>query len=267
MKKKHSDQNQSFRTLGIFIAIVIFLVMISLAVKMITLLRSSTFDGRHGYIVAVQAGERTTKLITFNPGDKKLTTVVIKGKNTIPGITKLIGIIPDGTVRLRREEDLQENVGKQLFSILIGSHTQQTSLTPIDVLYMLLSVQAVPSANIQHERYNISPTLHGEIVPFLFQDSYIAADNKTIEIVNATGSPGVASRLELVLTNIGANIIAVTTAPKIEQASTIRYFGEKTYTVDRINRILHYREESMSIKSLSDIMIIIGKDVLSQNTF
>jgi hypothetical protein len=107
------------------------------------------------------------------------------------------------------------------------------------------------------------PLLRKLLIEF-FSDDLVATENMSIQIVNAAGTSGIAQRLERVLLLKGANVVAVTTAVKKEQRSKIKYFGQESYTLGKVSKLLGYQLEELPKETIANIVIVIGED--SKNT-
>jgi hypothetical protein len=93
-----------------------------------------------------------------------------------------------------------------------------------------------------------------------FTDETIVNENKSIQVINGTGVSGFGSKFSRMLTNSGATVISVTTARKEVSKTTITYFGESSYTVEKIEKILKEKAKLLQKKGISDIIITLGKD-------
>ena len=76
------------------------------------------------------------------------------------------------------------------------------------------------------------------IVSTALTDQDISSENITIQVINATNVTGLAQRLGRVLTNLGADVVDVSSAQNNQAKSTIMYFGNDSYTLDWLQKYL-----------------------------
>jgi hypothetical protein len=91
-------------------------------------------------------------------------------------------------------------------------------------------------------------------------DQEIADENISMEVINATNITGFGQRLSRVLTNMGANIVDVSTAQNTQKRTTIEYFGDKSYTVSRLEKLLGVTATEITTQPIANIVITIGTD-------
>src|SRR5258708_40377226 len=96
----------------------------------------------------------------------------------------------------------------------------------------------------------------------MFIDQTFYQENVSMSVVNATDSSGVGSRLAKFLTNMGGNVVSVTSGDTIQTESSIQYFGKQTYTLKQLQHILHFPLVRMQKPSISDIIVTIGENDL-----
>jgi polyisoprenyl-teichoic acid--peptidoglycan teichoic acid transferase len=109
------------------------------------------------------------------------------------------------------------------------------------------------------------PLTESEIESLLsntFHDNALISENITIEIVNGTGIPGLAGKMEKVVSRMGGNVIAVSNAQSDESTSQIHYYEDEEgkYARERFGKLFSFPLVQTNQKALSDIIIIIGKD-------
>lgn len=100
----------------------------------------------------------------------------------------------------------------------------------------------------------------------LFSSPIILAEKKTIEIVNGTDVPGLATTVARILGNAGGQVLFVKTAQeKIEKSSIIAHLGG-SFTLRKISKMLNIQvakqKEGEGGQNLTDILILIGEDYL-----
>ncbi len=62
------------------------------------------------------------------------------------------------------------------------------------------------------------------------------------------------------LTNLGGSVVLISTASKEEETTSIAYSGKKTYTVERLEKILGLNAVKKETGAIANIVVVIGKD-------
>jgi hypothetical protein len=240
-----------------FLGLLLLVILSSFIWKFISFLQQSTFDGAHQFTI-VAAGEQT-HIISFNP-DQEAITVVDVLDNSQKNIGQSLEIPIDALVQTD-----ETDINSLLFSSLLH---HVGNLSPIDIMKLLwftttrshdeISNQTLPK-DLQQAQFRVSK---------LFQDKSLYTEGKSITIINATTTSGLGTRLAKLLTNIGANVIMVSTADKQQQKSLISYTDAPSYTGKRLEKILHIPLQTATTNAaISDITILIGKDLEKTEIF
>ncbi len=250
-------QKNSLRTFFLFCAVVGFLIIISLSIKLFTSVKGSIYDPKHNFIVGITSPNVFT-LYSVNPHEKLLytLTIITHGKEFIPG--KEIGIIPDVIVS---SATTHTHLREALPSLFLRSG----KLTWFDItrLYLLSNnleekKQSVQLAELAKNDYSTDEN---------FNDQEILNEQLSVGIVNATGEVGVGARLEKVVESLGATVVSVTTAQRSIKTSAITYTPPLSYSAKRFSTLTHFLLKPASEVGVSDIIIIVGKDALSSHLF
>ncbi|KKQ29054.1 MAG: hypothetical protein US43_C0009G0001, partial [Candidatus Levybacteria bacterium GW2011_GWA1_37_16] len=101
----------------------------------------------------------------------------------------------------------------------------------------------------------------------LASDTSIEKDHQTIRIINGTEVIGLGNRLARLITNMGGDVIIVATSDSLIKKSSILYIDKKTYTVERLQKVLGYEVAKEENNAISDITIVIGEDKLNSLPF
>ena len=104
-------------------------------------------------------------------------------------------------------------------------------------------------------------------VGHLVSDAFIEKDKQTIQIINATNVSGLGNRLAKLVTNMGGDVIIVATGNIPRKKSVISYIDKKTYTVERLEKVLGYEVVKTTEDAISDITIVIGEDKINSTPF
>ncbi|MDE2591119.1 MAG: LytR C-terminal domain-containing protein, partial [Patescibacteria group bacterium] len=227
----------------------------------IVLLQKSEFDGQHQYVLLVKEGS-SAKTIVFDPDTQNINQILLTGKYYIGNIEKDLEIPIDATINA--------NLTKKPFSsFMFGLIFSKNSMLPIaDRIKLWLFAKDLKEADISNSQLQLPVTAdENKTIEKLFTDRTLYQEAKTITIVNSTDLNGLASRFAKLLTNIGANVIMVTSG-NTQQKSSIQYVGATSYTLSRISRIIGVVPKVInSTTAISDITVIIGEDKVNTNKF
>ena len=69
------------------------------------------------------------------------------------------------------------------------------------------------------------------------------------------------------ITNISGNVVLVSTSQNMQGKSVILYKGKKSYTLERLSKLLGFDVMENKSQSLADIAIQIGKDYKNLSIF
>ena len=235
----------------------------SLSLKLLLLLGGSKFDGTNSFSLLVKEREQN-QIINFSPKNSSISILTVSGYNN-QNLGKVFEIPIDGSF------DLQEKVNSKNLSAVLSKNIfnfkTQKNLNFMDFLRLFLFTNTVKQNSINEEMItkDVSAQTLISLTSSLFVDQEILDEKQNIEIINATDIYGLGSRLASLVTNVGGNVILVTTGD-IENNSEIQYINE-TYTVKRLFQILNFKLVKTEKKSIPDVIIVIGKDSISSLKF
>ncbi|MBI2034477.1 MAG: LytR C-terminal domain-containing protein [Candidatus Levybacteria bacterium] len=265
MRSGRPVRTHNLRLLVFFGILVLILVVSSLVLKFISLAGESRFDGEHFFVVSF-LHPKGADIVGFDPKNKKITILHAAGNSVPSNLQQSLAIPIDGKVN--GEIVSAADLSSALFDMLLGYSVIKTNLTILDIGRLAFFAKTVSQSNIIDEPSSlINGVTADSAVSDLFIDSAIQKEKVTVEIVNATGHSGLGQRLERLLSNMGGNIIAVTTSPKIMKTSSMTYFGDKTYTLLRISSIVTMPLVYTEKPQLADITIFIGEDIVNTERF
>lgn len=261
-KKESHESERSMRTLLLFCGIVLLLILGSLAFKFLSILKLSSYDGKHRFTLLVEHSKKDATIVSFDPGTRSVSEVFLTGKKDIHNPGKYLGIPINGKIKDSEKYGESTNVANKLLSYLLTLKNKEQGLTSVDVfrLWLLTSGMQKKDIEVQQLTSDISEDGVDEKLAELFVDEDLANEKISVEIVNATGITGRGSKLERMLANIGIPIVQVTTASRPENHSSIQYADESTYTLEKLTQLLKYKSSQMSEQGLSDIIITVGRD-------
>lgn len=266
-KKKVKTQKNNTKIAIVFFIFVIAIVLTSLIFKVIAVVAQSKFDGNHRFTISV-SNDKNLEVVSFSPNNHSISILRIEEENKDPKtIGQFLKIPIDGFVKgssLKTNKD----VAVLMSNVFFNYNNIKTNLNLIDILRLGLVSKTTPLNNII--TYSLSSSLEekkvDKIVAKLFKDEEIEKENKSVEIINTTQVMGLGGRLARLITNMGGNVIQVSTKNP-EKISYVLYTGRKTYTVKRLNEVLGFKLVQMDKKFIADIRIVLGEDAKTPSSF
>ncbi|HKC14939.1 MAG TPA: LytR C-terminal domain-containing protein [Patescibacteria group bacterium] len=246
-----------------FSFIVVGLIFFSFFLRILLLLGESKFDGVNSF-TAVAKEQNLRQVINFSPKSQSISILNLKDYDN-QNLAKSLEIPIDGgfsSFEPLTAKNLSTQLSKNIFNL-----QNQKELNFLDFLRLFLFTNTVKLSSINEE--TISKKTNNQnllsITSSFFADPAILEEKQNIEIINATETPGLGNRLANLLTNMGGNVILVTTED-LQDKSQVQYV-KKTYTAQRIARVLGFKLSETKKKSIPDVIIIIGSDSLNSLKF
>lgn len=273
--KNQTEQKKgySMKIVVLFLFAVLCVITISLVIKSFFLFRQSKFDFSHRFTIALNTSKSDAVVFSFAPDAKSISKLYVLGSPDTKNLGKTLHIPID--VILISNQPIQlhsENISSQIQELMLQYHSYQSDIPIIDFLKLYLFSKSIPLRSITTDTIKFPQDKNAvdKIVTTLFNDETVSQENSAVEIVNASSVPGLGSRLAKVLSNSGLNIIVVTTSDSPQKKSSITYFIPKNYTVEKLEKFLHYplidksqnitnNETNTADKKVSDIIITIGE--------
>lgn len=256
MKRKRETKSKNISLAIYFALFVIFIFALSFIFKTIDLVGNSRFDGKNRFTVAI-LNNNTADIISVSPKDKTLSRLLVSdvlGKDDLE--TLLIPVdsyIESGTY-------LPENVKSSFTKILLRPGSSSTDLTIIDLVRLAFYSSGVDGENIVEER--VSSNERDKLASISsenFIDPRVFDDKVSIQITNSSTVSGLGRRLADYITNLGGNVILVNSSQD-EEEKTAFFYNEKSYTVEKLSKMLGIPAEKKEDSWISDVIIIVGKD-------
>ena len=262
MKKAAHHESKSLKTFYVYLGVVLLLICASLVIKMLYIFQESKFDPAHNFTLAIVDGKQVREIVAFHPETPSMSLLRIKD-SAIPydNLAKSYGIATDGYI-LTPGVAQDADVTNFLYKALLHMSTWQSNLTILDKIRLFLVSKNVATNNKTSEEISLvnqTPDTNTTIATAL-SDQDLSSENVSIQIVNATNVSGLGQRLGKVLTNMGANVVDVTFDQKIQKKSTIAYYGNESYTVNRMQKFLNITATVLKKQAIADIIITIGND-------
>lgn len=272
MKRKREEKEGSGLKMLIFYGILVFfLVAVSFAIRIFSLVKESKFDGTHRFTILIAEESRVFGLISFEPMTSSLSLLTFSSNSNLSfsNFNSRLGIVPDGYIKKKNNLVLKDSVPSIIQSFLFRPNSISTNINLYDLSRLYLYAKRVPESSMVIEEASVSSDLkefNKTVVPLLV-DNIISSENISIEVINAAGKSGLGGRLERVISNLGGNVISVKTAMTTESFSKIQYTGVETYTLRKLVRLLPMKRELLKKESIAKITIIIGEDKKDTSLF
>lgn len=259
----------STRTLILFCVVVTAVILFSLGIKIFLMVKNSKFEGSGGFIVLVQqADHKKAVFYGFDPTGGTFSQLTVTGSQPLANLNQTLSLPSDGELKKNTIHDAQE-FPFEFSSASLYMQKQAKDISFIDAFRLWLFSKTVRDTMKRSDRLKLPANQEtiDSIVDDVFIDSRLEKDKQTITITNGTTVSGLGGKLERVISRIGGNVISVTTSHSLLKESKIIYFGERTYTVDRLSQILPFPVEGREGNSVSDILIEIGENTKKTELF
>lgn len=266
MKRKKHKKVKTLNFAVAFCIGVVILILMSIALKTIVLIKNSSFDGTNRFNVAA-VGDNQTSIISFSPSNHTITLLNLKGK-PINNLSQHLGIPIDAQIKKNNLIFDKTNIASNVYNVLFHFDNKQTNLTFIDILRLWLFAKDVSPDSIHQRDLSMEDNLTlNTFTSSFFIDSVVANEKTTIEVINATPTYGLANRFATFISNIGADVVLVSTSDEYKDNSQILYSEDLNYTIKKISKILNVKPTKVSKRNISEVTVIIGKDILPSLKF
>lgn len=261
-----TKNGKNLRLAGLFVMIVLGLIVISAFFKFLLIVKNSRFDSSHNFIVSF-VGKNKVEVVSFSPQNRTLSILDFDSKYNHINITKSFGIPIDGTIIS------QDPNSSNISSILLGSVTSLgqplKNLTVLDAFRLFLFCKTIPQNKIFDRQLSseLNDTQKSTVITLSLTDPSIYQENQTIQVINASNIYGLGTKLAMLITNIGGNVVLVSTSDEVIQDSKIVYYGKQSYTVKKISNYLGILPQQSSQRGVADVIITIGKDKAEDPSF
>lgn len=265
MRKKTATpttESKSLKTFFLYASLVLFVILVSLTLKTITIIQNSKFDGQHQFVVAIAQDDKVKQIVAFNPGTSVSLLEIPESTVPLSSAGKNIGIPIEGRITVSDGFPWGGNVTDTMTAAAWRYNGIKTDITLYDIIRFILLSKNLSTTTLREETLTFPQEERevNKIVSSLFTDQTISSENTTIQIINASDTPGMGKRLERMLINMGGNVVAVSTQHKKQTKSQIEYFGKETYTLEKLKRLLQFPVSQLGRETIADIVITIGED-------
>lgn len=258
---KAKEKSNNMKLAGLFVLLVFGLIFLSLVFKIIFLIKDSKFDSSNKFNVAF-IGKETTEVVSFSPNNKSISILELETRVESKDLTKILQVPIDGVIYNSAKSIDKNNLFSSLFKSFIPFGEKKEKMTSIDSFRLFLFSRGV-SSNSTYTREltkGLNENQKSTIVSLSFTDPKIYEESLSIEIINATGIFGLGGRLATFISNVGGNVVLITSDDNLDNRSKIVYSGEETYTIKKLSSILGFPLEKAGKRGIADVIIIIGKE-------
>lgn len=263
-KRRDTSRTNNFKIVFVFCGFVGVLLLFSVIFKSVVIFSKSNFDGTHRFTVAIEQEKEKTTILSFSPQTRSISLLHIISvfNKTKPELKLPIDafVKTQGNNTLNRIES--KTVSSSLLDIARNYHSITTELTMIDLLRLFLFSRTVSQHDIQSGelRLPVDDLAADRLIASLFTDTAIAEEKLSIEVVNGTSISGLGNRLGRYIANMGGNVVAISTADSVQKESKIVYAGNKTYTVEKLGKLLRFPVIAGFKPGISDVVVVVGTD-------
>lgn len=266
MRRRKTEKHNT-RIAVFFILFVFFVILSSFALKAVHIIGQSKFDGSSRFTIIV-SNNKALKIFSFSPNTNSISLLNIDGEAKNLNINRFLAIPIDGFIKADFL-DTNKDVANLMSNTILSFGNVKTDLSMVDVLRLFLASKTVPSKNVASLDLSLGAesVALDKIISSLFNDSRIKRGDHAIEIVNATSVTGLGARLARLITNMGGKVIQISTDSSLRKSSIILYNGKKTYTVEKLGKVLGFESVQRDRQSIGDITIILGEDSRNPESF
>lgn len=260
MKRKKSKSGKNTKFAFIFFALVAGIAVFSLLFKVVLLINQSRFDNQHRFTISVW-DNKNLEVISFSPNSHSISIVKLDGGVKNLNLYRFLEIPIDARIQADFI-NISESVPTLLASLLFKYKNINSDINVIDMAKLSLFAKTVSPDHIYQKRVSVlnDEAVSDKISSSLFSDEKITEENTRVEIVNASGVYGAGGRFARLVNNMGGNVVFVSTALNASRKSLILYSGKRTYTLERLEKLLGFPVEKNSEKFIGDVIIRIGED-------
>jgi len=252
--------------LKIFILLVGALILISLVGKGMTLFLNRSFN-ESSFTLLVKASNGT-RIIYLDREFKSINIFSVPDMQADDNSTlknSLNFMIPiDGIITIKNS-DSEENLfsAGYLLRLMMDRDVRLSGLNNFDLVQIYFFAKSVRYSDIIFTTIKKQVFENGEGSDLRFdsiKNENIINEKKDIEIYNATEIDGFGGKVAQMLKNGGFNVI-LTKSKERSSTSKILFKGDKSKTLERLEKIFSIVAQKENGNSIADITLIIGDDI------
>lgn len=258
-KKRIKKFNKNNLKIGIiFFAVIFLLLAFSFIGKIFSVVKMDRFDENFPFVLSIEEKNGVNQFACIYPKQHQISILDVNKASS----SSYFAIKDDARVFSDSLRIDSLNSSSFFIKLLKNEKNLKTNLTVIDVVRLAILSKAIEAGNVRSQKIDagLEEAQKNKIISSLCLDSDIVSEGLRIEVVNATGVYGVGNRVAQIISNIGGNVVFVSTADNEMEKSVIYYGDDKTYTLKRLSRVLGFTVIKSNTKSISDIKVQVGKD-------
>lgn len=258
-KKRIKKFNRNNLKIGIiFFAVIFLLLAFSIFGKIFSVLEKDRFDDNYPLVLSIEGKNGVSQFACIYSKQHQISIIEINN----PSPDSVFAIKNDAQVFSDTLRIDSLNPSSFFIKLLKNGKNLKTNLTVIDILRLAIVSKTVEAGSVHSQKIDASSedAQKNKIILSSCLDSGIVSEGLRIEVVNSTGVYGVGNRVAQIISNMGGNVVFVSTADKEMEKSIIYYSDDKTYTLKRLSKSLGFSTVKNDTKGISDIKVQVGKD-------
>jgi hypothetical protein len=272
MKKKavQTNHDKSLKTFYLYATAVIVVILVSLVIRGIVLYQQNLFNPSRHFTLAVTQKGSVKEIISFNPQIPAVSLLKITDKQVpYASLAEEYGIPSDGYVELDDSSAVTTDTTALTWYAFLHSATLHTNLTFFDTarLFMLSKNVATNNESTTDIALKNQSTQTNTQIMQALTDPDISSESISIQIINASNISGMGQRLGKILTNMGANVVDVSSSQTVQKETAMAYFGDTSFTLDHLKKLLQVTPKKLTTQPIANIVITIGTDQAKTTTF
>ncbi len=254
MRKKKSGKNTLLAI--IFFILIICAILASVLINVLLVVKSSKFGIGPTFSIFVSNG-RQNEILSFHRDKNSIS--VVKIGDRIGDIYKFAEV-PIEAIYYSDKLNLNQPVSRLTSDIFFGITQTRNNLNTLDGFRSFLMAKTVSPKDIREEEIpkSLTDVQRDEIFASIFQDEKIIQEGITIQIINNTQEQGIGNRFARIVSNIGGNIVLVSTGA--ENIKSGVYSSVTSYTSRRLSEALNFPGIKGKMGGIADITVVIGND-------
>lgn len=261
-KYQHKKQGKYLPAAIVFVCMVIVAVIISLLLRFVNIYQKSFFDGQHQFVLGIDGvNSDSSDILIFSPDRPAVSAIVFNGERNSRAVADTLLVPLDG--ELKKGDVMKQKNIEQFFRANILHFNNTSSVTSIDIIRLWWFVRALKKSQISVQTFRMPLTADDlQTIQPLFIDNKLYQEGKTVAILNASGILGYGGKVGKSLSNIGIDVIAVSTADRQAKTTTIVYSGNISYTLRRLEHIFGVKAVLRQGGNLpiADILVTVGNN-------
>lgn len=258
MKNKKINKSKNLNLAIYFGLLVTFIIIVSLVFKIVDIIKDSKFDGENRFSIAM-LNSKNTEIVTVSPREGSLTRITITSRLEEQEIR---GLLIPIDVFIIPKTDFESDSKSYFFKIFLNSRKIENNLSLFDLVKLSLYSASVNNEKITEEKVvKQDSNKISQLAESLFRDPSIVDGKLSIQIINSTSISGLGNKLARYISNMGGNVILVKSSND-EVGDSVILYRDENYTVNELSERLNIPLKKDENNSISDVKIIIGKDIV-----